>query len=303
MLKIDPAQIYDYEDGSRGLFLNVALTDAVVDFLAQEKINLLVVEQHVPARPVDKKRLNQILSELWLNDPATPAEMVHGLRNLKSLTLAIPADQVPFADLPLLEKCALSGQRRFPEGLGACPRLASLSLTDCQFKTLEPLAGLARLTRLELVSVKAPSLAPIGGLSGLRHLTVSRCNERDLHFLAGCTSLETCFILAAPKLETLEGLEKLARLAELRLAGAGKLEDLGPLRGLAHLQQLILESCPNVASLRPLTKLNRLETLLLWETTSVKDGDVRCLSVLPKLRKFVFKDRKHYNVSARERLG
>lgn len=300
---IDPANIYDYEDGSRGLFLDIALTDAVVDFLAREKINFLAITRHVPARAIDRKKLSRILSQLWLEDPKTPAAMLEGLTNLRSLSLRIPADTVRFEDFPRLEQCALAGQKRFPDGLRGCPRLETLTLTECAFKTLERLAALPKLKQLEMVSVKVPSLAPIAGLRELRGLTVSRCNERDLAFLAGCRRLEKCSVLLAPKLESLRGIETLRALTELRIASAGRLTDLAPLKGLANLRRLILESCPGIASLRPLRKLNRLEALLLWETTSVKDGDVRCLSALPRLRQFTFRDRRHYNVTARERGG
>jgi hypothetical protein len=76
--------------------------------------------------------------------------------------------------------------------------------------------------------------------------------------------------------------------------------DLSPIGHLAELRKLTIEDCHELKSLSPISKCKKLEFLQIAGNTVVLDGDLSSLNRLPKLKKILLADRKHYSHTADE---
>ena len=117
-------------------------------------------------------------------------------------------------------------------------------------------------------------LAPVAGLTNLTELRIhstqngsgSGVNAKDLSALSGLTQLEY-LELEAPVLESLDGLEDMSALEELRLTIGPGLRDIGALSGLTELTSLQISNngdYPYIRDLSPLSGLTQLKALEFW---------------------------------------
>ena len=114
-------------------------------------------------------------------------------------------------------------------------------------------------------------LAPVAGLTNLTELRIHSTQNgagsgvyvKDLSVLSGLTQLEY-LELEAPVLESLDGLEDMSALEELRLTIGPGLRDIGALSGLTELTSLQISNNgddPYIRDLSPLSGLTQLKTL------------------------------------------
>jgi internalin A len=183
------------------------------------------------------------------------------------------------------------------------------------------LAGLPRLTSLGAAwdEVHDTFHEP----EGLREIVIVDYDEVDLQPLSVQPSLETITLKAAPRLETLYGVDHFA-LRKLHVGLARELEDIDALalasqslrevdfetclgiyeiEGLGELGQLRflgISDCGRIPSIRPLENLTRLECLYAWGSTRVEDGDLSPLLQLPRLKEIRMRDRREYRPRVRE---
>ena len=117
-------------------------------------------------------------------------------------------------------------------------------------------------------------LAPVAGLTNLTELRIHSTQNgagsgvyvKDLSVLSGLTQLEY-LELEAPVLESLDGLEDMSALEELRLTIGPGLRDIGALSGLTELTSLQISNngdYPYIRDLSPLSGLTQLKTLEFW---------------------------------------
>jgi hypothetical protein len=142
-------------------------------------------------------------------------------------------------------------------------------------------------------------------------------DEVDLQPLAVQPSLEGITLKAAPRLESLYGIDHFA-LKKLLVALARELEDIDALAlasqslgevefetclgiydidklgELAQLRFLGISDCGRIPSIRPLANLTQLECLYAWGSTRVEDGDLSPLLRLPRLKEIRMRDRREY---------
>ena len=154
------------------------------------------------------------------------------------------------------------------------------------------------------------------GPEALKEIVVLEYDEIDLQPLAVQPSLEHINLKAAPRVESLYGLDQFA-LRQLQVALARELEDIDSLvhaRGLnelafetclglydiealgelAQLRFLGISDCGRIPSLGPLANLTELECLYAWGSTRVEDGDLSPLLRLPRLKEIRMRDRREY---------
>lgn len=225
------------------------------------------------------------LEELFVVQPdVRDASVVSNLRNLRVLGL----------------HCRL---RKLPD-LGQLPELRRLWLSWCD--------------GLEEAFARGGALEN----SKLEELKLDRWPYSDLKKLRCVTTLKSLW-LTAQRLESLEGIEELVRLEELRLSFCPKLRDLGRLDRCASLEtlelyscnrigdissigrlgalrQLRIECCGPISSLEPLTRCISLEGLNFDGTTRVLDGKTSTLRQLPRLKYAVFRPRRNYDMKPRD---
>ena len=139
-------------------------------------------------------------------------------------------------------------------------------------------------------------LAPVAGLTNLTELRIHSTQNgagsgvyvKDLSVLSGLTQLEY-LELEAPVLESLDGLEDMSALEELRLTIGPGLRDIGALSGLTELTSLQISNngdYPYIRDLSPLSGLTQLKTLEFWSYGIEDLGPLAGLTQLEELRFF-----------------
>ena len=137
-------------------------------------------------------------------------------------------------------------------------------------------------------------LAPVAGLTNLTELRIHSTQNgagsgvyvKDLSVLSGLTQLEY-LELEAPVLESLDGLEDMSALEELRLTIGPGLRDIGALSGLTELTSLQISNngdYPYIRDLSPLSGLTQLKTLEFWSYGIEDLGPLAGLTQLEELR-------------------
>ena len=139
-------------------------------------------------------------------------------------------------------------------------------------------------------------LAPVAGLTNLTELRIHSTQNgagsgvyvKDLSVLSGLTQLEY-LELEAPVLESLDGLEDMSALEELRLTIGPGLRDIGALSGLTELTSLQISNngdYPYIRDLSPLSGLTQLKALEFWSYGIEDLGPLAGLTQLQELRFF-----------------
>ena len=139
-------------------------------------------------------------------------------------------------------------------------------------------------------------LAPVAGLTNLTELRIHSTQNgagsgvyvKDLSVLSGLTQLEY-LELEAPVLESLDGLEDMSALEELRLTIGPGLRDIGALSGLTELTSLQISNngdYPYIRDLSPLSGLTQLKTLEFWSYGIEDLAPLAGLTQLQELRFF-----------------
>ena len=137
-------------------------------------------------------------------------------------------------------------------------------------------------------------LTPVAGLTNLTELRIHSTQNgagsgvyvKDLSVLSGLTQLEY-LELEAPVLESLDGLEDMSALEELRLTIGPGLRDIGALSGLTELTSLQISNngdYPYIRDLSPLSGLTQLKTLEFWSYGIEDLGPLAGLTQLEELR-------------------
>ena len=149
-------------------------------------------------------------------------------------------------------------------------------------------------------------LAPVAGLTNLTELRIhsthngtgAGVNAKDLSVLSGLTQLEY-LELEAPVLESLDGLEGMSGLEELRLTVGPGLRNIDALAGLTNLTALQISNngdYPYIRDLSPLSGLTQLKTLEFW---SYGIGDLSPLAGLTQLEELrIFGSEATYTTTA-----
>ena len=149
-------------------------------------------------------------------------------------------------------------------------------------------------------------LAPVAGLTNLTELRIhsthngtgAGVNAKDLSVLSGLTQLEY-LELETPVLESLDGLEGMSGLEELRLTVGPGLRNIDALAGLTNLTALQISNngdYPYIRDLSPLSGLTQLKTLEFW---SYGIGDLSPLAGLTQLEELrIFGSEATYTTTA-----
>jgi internalin A len=161
--------------------------------------------------------------------------------------------------------------------------------------------------------------------ASLRQLIVGEYDAPDLHAMSRFGPLTSINLQSPHTLSSLDGIERLTALRELRISLALKLKSIAQLSRVQELVHVEFEGCPGVndltpfaalsklrfvgfsncgaiQSLRPLAELVNIEELHAWGTTRVIDNDLSTLSLLPRLREVRMRDRTSYRPRLRQLL-
>lgn len=197
---------------------------------------------------------------------------INYLSNLNALSISTYCKtKIDFNNFPKLKKCFFEW-RKGSDSLFDCGQLDYLYLMNYTGKHFKPISKLANLSELNLVDPHFETLEGIAQLTKLKNLEI-----------------------VSRRLKTIEHISKIEQLESLGISDSKKIEKINPISKLASLKILSLENMGEIESLRPLLACQSLEELYFFESTKVRDGQIRFLKQLPKLKIVRFENRRHYD--------
>lgn len=197
---------------------------------------------------------------------------IHSLTELLMLEVSTYCKTpIHFGSFPKLEECRLSW-RAGADSVFSCGTLRRFVVSEYGERSTTSFTGLQQLESLSIVGGEVERLDGLGSLRRLRFLGLY--NLRRLRSLAGIE-----------KLSQLEGLE----INECPLLH--RIDEIGQLKNLRRLE---LNENGKIETLKPLEQLRELREVFFYGSTSIADGNLTPLSVLPHLEKTSFQNRRHY---------
>ena len=156
------------------------------------------------------------------------------------------------------------------------------------------------MARINIIDYPGPDLTGWKKNDRLRELRIcSRRLERltGVRLFRGLQSLD---LFRCRKLCSLSEIAGSTTLRKVELDKCPGISDLAPLSNLSDLRELIIKDCGNIKSVAPLAGCKRLEFLQIARNTTILDGDLSPLKILPNLKDVLLARRKHYSHSGEE---
>ncbi len=150
---------------------------------------------------------------------------------------------------------------------------------------------------LSIYRFKSVDLSELSSFSELEELVLKVCPAKSIKGISNLKKIKILYLMRFTKLESLEGLEGLENVEDFVLDTCKKVINIDQISGLKNVKTMRLDNLGEIESLKPLQGLDNLEELYFAESTNIKDGDLSVLLTLPRLKKVLFVDRKHYSHS------
>lgn len=309
------------------LNLREPITDRAVDYMIENDITILNIEEYLPWNVSENKikQLGQVITELNISDTETPLGFVAHLFNLKILRIPDFSSKkfscIDFEKMHDLLILNIESASQLPKELSKCDKLETLHI--CGKVAMEH--GL-HLNQIKKMIVKnygdfgmSGLLARFGSLTELK-ISRSRCTSLELQgaastiqkiyaeFFPCCEDLTPLVVLKIKnlhlshfkRLSDLGPLSRCVNLQDLALVNMGSVVSATPLSRCSKLESLYLDNCPGIDSLGPLVNCNKLKELFFCEGTRIKDGKIKHLLDNPALEKLRFDDRSNYDLKYEE---
>jgi internalin A len=220
------------------------------------------------------KRMSDVILKACAHDRAlryqSAAEMAKDLRK----TILIKVGNKPFslsAKTVEVHGCKLKTDliklRLFPE-------LATLIVTQCREKNIEPLSRLSKLVNLTIAESGAFDIGSLAGLRELNRLVLPGNGIKSLSPLAGLRNLEI-LDLSENKISDLKPLSALTQLSILNLS-LNRISNASPLSQLANLKSLHLSE-------NQITGLGFLKEMKNLTKLGLSSNKIKELGTLPEL--------------------
>jgi Leucine-rich repeat (LRR) protein len=221
----------------------------------------------------------------YLIESLEPLENCHRLKDL-SMSFAKLRDIEIVRHFPNMHRINLVNSNVVDLApLGTAKKLIDVDVDG----VVNTIAGLENATEIERLSIRSPMLKkfqPLLGLKKVKRLTL-RCDHLDsLNVISQMKDLEYCHI-ESKRLRSLDGIEGLAKLKELRLLNCDSLENVQAVHGL-NLKILTIREFPNrqeFGPVFPLADLSGIEDLLLLEKLDISNNSISDFSGLKNLRR------------------
>jgi Leucine-rich repeat (LRR) protein len=223
-----------------------------------------------------------------LNLAHSPVESLRGLEKLVALE-TLDVTDIHTKDLSILRQCprlvTLSADGDITT-LESIIHAAAPSLVDCRLHIDRPvraldsrsLSCLRRSTVLKFSDLDKASLQGLEEMPSLVHLDLAYSRVDDVRSLAGCRALKELKLTRSSVMDMgIIGLEQIATLEVLNLAGCGQITSVTSLRHCTALRELIL-ACTRVTNagiaglecIVTLTKLNLVRCNFITSVSSLR---------------------------------
>jgi hypothetical protein len=210
-----------------------------------------------------------------------------------SLSDTVVAGAHVFSYLKDLRELTLNYDQKKPIDYASMPSLAKVFLYWTP--AMKTLWDSPSIKALYLYGYTGKTAGDIARLSTLQNLQLTNGPLSDFSDLSRMPNLWALGVYYHRKLETLEDIGRISGLEVLSLECCKRIEDISPLTDLTNLRVLDLMNMGDINSLEPLQPLVNLEEFYALESTKITDGDLSVLASLPKLRRVIFQNRRHYS--------
>ncbi len=154
----------------------------------------------------------------------------------------------------------------------------------------------ARLDSVCILEYRCDSFSDIPTVHGLRSLMIPTARARRLEIPGWMCTLEELDLKGGKRL-AMWGEFDLPKLKYLNLDGCRALDSIQPAFSIGSLETLTFANVGKRDSLDGIDRLRRLERVIFYGSTDIRDGDLRPLLSLPRLKAVAFANRKHYNLT------
>jgi hypothetical protein len=256
--------------------------------------------------------------KVTITEPATELDIANAMREKPRILWirafggrAIPplAGLEDVVDLAVLQQNVASDA-----AVAGLPQLRALTL-ETYAQDLIDFASFGSLDRLHLnrrptgdTAVRSRSIRSLSmdGHPGVdlewtrpaRLVALRVANARTLQSLDGLESqhaLQKLWLIGNRQLRDLSALKSASLdLVELVLSGCGAVSDIEAIASQRSLKRLHILECGLIRSLKPLEGHPELVEVIFYGT-KIEDGDISHLLTMPRLRRVVFANRRHYS--------
>jgi Leucine-rich repeat (LRR) protein len=151
------------------------------------------------------------------------------------------------------------------------------------------------MDRIDILDYPDTDLTNWSENTSLRELSVSSKKMDSLRGLNRFPNVQALGLFKCHKVASLVELATCKALLKLELDKCPNIFDLTPVSNLKELRELIIEDCGEIQSLAPVANCKNLELLQISGNTNVLDGDLSGLLRLPKLKRVLLAEKKHYS--------
>lgn len=167
-------------------------------------------------------------------------------------------------------------------------------------KAFESVFALTTMANINIVDYPAKDLTVWKRMGSLRKLKLSSAKLQSLEGIQSFANLKSFTLFQCRKVESLRPLETVRSIEGIKLEKCSSIGDLSPVAKLENLRELAIIDGGQIGSLAPIANCKKLEFLQVAGNTTVTDGDFTPLTTLPRLKKVLLRNRKHYTHTAHD---
>ncbi|MCY6356884.1 leucine-rich repeat protein [Bacteroides thetaiotaomicron] len=133
-----------------------------------------------------------------------------------------------------------------------------------------------------------------------KRIGLMKCKIIEFDAIKNMSKLEHIGIGYNSKMKTLKWLDGNNSLKSVAIQNCKNIKDWEIIGSLEKIQKLTIENCGELPSLNWLQQLTNLEEIRIIGTTSVKDGKIKEIMKIPKLKYLFVPVKKEYDVTLQE---
>jgi Leucine-rich repeat (LRR) protein len=202
----------------------------------------------------------------------------------------------PVNELKNLKMLSLTCMAKTPIGFPALRYLKSVFLVwRVAYRSI---FAANTMERIDILDYPETDLASWSENISLRELSLSSKKMVSLRGLNRFPNIQILELFKCHKVASLVELARCENLRKLELDKCPNVFDLTPVSNLKDLRELIIDDCGEIQSLAPVANCKKLELLQISGNTNILDGDLSGLSHLPRLKRVLLAEKRHYSHTA-----
>lgn len=254
-----------------------------VNYLKNNSIDgFIIITDDINKKVNDIKNISEYEELRGLNLNSYYYESITDLSRFKKLEylniLGKSNGEIPFSSLGSLWCIYLNYDKRSCKSFFECVNLEYIFIDNYTETSSKDFEKFEKAKRIGLMKCKIIEFDAIKNMSKLEHIGI------------GYNS----------KMKTLKWLDGNNSLKSVAIQNCKNIKDWEIIGSLEKIQKLTIENCGELPSLNWLQQLTNLEEIRIIGTTSVKDGKIKEIMKIPKLKYLFVPVKKEYDVTLQE---